>query len=100
MFVDRQAVTPRQLVGHGIIRRLAMTTVEKTATKERLVLNATKNDLAVDKRKKVIEILHQQLVDLINLQMQCKQAHWNVKGPHFIGLHELFDTVAEEIEKL
>lgn len=77
-----------------------MATIEKTATKERLVLNATKNDLAADKRKKVIEILNQQLVDLINLQMQCKQAHWNVKGPHFIGLHELFDTVAEEIEKV
>jgi starvation-inducible DNA-binding protein len=76
-----------------------MATVEKS-TKERHLLNPTKNDLAADKRKKVIEILNQQLVDLINLQMQCKQAHWNVKGPHFIGLHELFDTIAEEVEKL
>lgn len=72
--------------------------IEKSSAKEKTALNPTKNDLAADKRKKVIEILNQQLVDLINLQMQCKQAHWNVKGPHFIGLHELFDTVAEEIE--
>jgi starvation-inducible DNA-binding protein len=72
--------------------------IEKSPTKEKTTLNPTKNDLAADKRKKVIEILNQQLVDLINLQMQCKQAHWNVKGPHFIGLHELFDSVAEEIE--
>ncbi len=72
--------------------------IEKSPAKERITLNPTKNDLAADKRKKVIEILNQQLVDLINLQMQCKQAHWNVKGPHFIGLHELFDTIAEEIE--
>lgn len=73
--------------------------IEKSPTKERVTLNPTKNDLAADKRKKVIEILNGQLVDLINLQMQCKQAHWNVKGPHFIGLHKLFDAVAEAIEE-
>jgi starvation-inducible DNA-binding protein len=35
----------------------------------------------------------------IDLQTQCKQAHWNVKGPHFIALHKLFDEVNEAVEK-
>jgi starvation-inducible DNA-binding protein len=30
--------------------------------------------------------------------MQMKQAHWNVKGPSFIGLHQLFDQVDEAVE--
>jgi starvation-inducible DNA-binding protein len=29
---------------------------------------------------------------------QMKQAQWNVKGPHFVGLHELFDKIAKEVE--
>jgi len=44
-------------------------------------------------------LLNQQLADLLDLGLQAKQAHWNVKGPNFIGLHELFDKVAEELEE-
>jgi starvation-inducible DNA-binding protein len=33
----------------------------------------------------------------MDLGHQAKQAHWNVKGPHFVSLHELFDKVAEEL---
>ena len=36
-------------------------------------------------------IMNERLADAIDLHMQMKQAHWNVKGPSFIGLHELFD---------
>ncbi|HAO79413.1 MAG TPA: DNA starvation/stationary phase protection protein Dps [Verrucomicrobia subdivision 3 bacterium] len=38
------------------------------------------------------------MADAVDLQMQMKQAHWNVKGPNFIGLHELFDKVDEAVE--
>ncbi len=38
------------------------------------------------------------LAAAVDLQMQMKQTHWNVKGPGFIGLHELFDKVAEAVE--
>ena len=42
--------------------------------------------------------MNQRLADAVDLQMQIKQAHWNVKGPHFIGLHELFDQIDEAVE--
>ena len=57
-----------------------------------------KNDLPKATRVAMIELLNQQLADVIDLGLQTKQAHWNVKGPNFIGLHELFDKVAEEVE--
>jgi len=56
------------------------------------------NDLPKDARVALIGILNQKLADIIDLQTQLKQAHWNVKGPHFIGLHELFDKIAEDLE--
>jgi len=62
-------------------------------------LMPTQNDLPEPTRRKMIALLNQQLADAIDLGLQAKQAHWNVKGPHFIGLHELFDKAAEEIEE-
>src|SRR5262245_49241787 len=59
----------------------------------------TKNDLSEKIRLETIALLNQQLADVVDLGLQAKQAHWNVKGPHFIGLHELFDKVAEELEE-
>src|SRR5580765_6153692 len=62
------------------------------------VIYETENDLPKDKRAELIGLLNQRLADIIDLQTQIKQAHWNVKGPHFIGLHELFDKIAEDVE--
>jgi starvation-inducible DNA-binding protein len=61
-------------------------------------LYPTKNGLPDGLREKMIGLLNQQLADVIDLGLQAKQAHWNVKGPNFIGLHELFDKVAEGVE--
>ena len=57
----------------------------------------TQNDLAENIRSKAIALLNQHLADAIDLRLQAKQAHWNVKGPNFIALHELFDEVEEEV---
>lgn len=60
-------------------------------------MHPTKNDLPADKRAALVQLLNDRLADLIDLQLQAKQAHWNVKGPHFIALHELFDGVSGEV---
>jgi starvation-inducible DNA-binding protein len=58
----------------------------------------TKNDLSEATRVKVVELLNARLADCKDLQTQTKQAHWNVKGPNFIALHELFDKINEDVE--
>lgn len=60
---------------------------------------ATKNDLPETTRREVVTLLNQRLADCIDLQSQCKQAHWNVKGENFIGLHKLFDEIYESVEE-
>ena len=58
----------------------------------------TKNDIPEATRVKAVELLNARLADCIDLQTQTKQAHWNVKGPNFIALHELFDKINEDVE--
>jgi len=58
----------------------------------------TENDISLQNRTELNALLNQRLASAVDLQSQMKQAHWNVKGPSFIGLHELFDKVAEAVE--
>src|SRR4029453_772408 len=51
----------------------------------------TSIDLDTETREQMIALLNQQLADTFDLYSQTKQAHWNVKGPDFIQLHEFFD---------
>ena len=62
-------------------------------------LYPTRNDLPESTRVQVVVLLNQRLSDAIDLQTQCKQAHWNVKGPAFIALHKLFDEINGSVEE-
>src|SRR5882762_3789239 len=73
-------------------------TVPASREREPARLFSTKNDLPESIRVEVIPLLNQRLAECIDLQTQCKQAHWNVKGPSFIGLHKLFDDINESVE--
>lgn len=55
----------------------------------------TSHDLPEEVRMQMVELLNKQLADTFDLFSQTKQAHWNVKGPQFYHLHELYDELAE-----
>lgn len=50
-------------------------------------------------RQAINALLNARLADSTDLRTQVKWAHWNVKGMHFIQLHELFDSVASHLEE-
>ena len=61
-------------------------------------LHPTKIDLADNTRAAMIGLLNARLADAVDLATQMKQAHWNVKGPSFIALHELFDGIHAAVQ--
>jgi starvation-inducible DNA-binding protein len=58
----------------------------------------THNTLPEEIRIQSVELLNKHLAAAIDLHAQMKQAHWNVRGPGFIAIHELFDRVSTEVE--
>src|SRR5437868_13937569 len=62
-------------------------------------MSKKKNDLSEKQQTKLIEQLNRRLADAIDLQLQSRQAYWNVKGPHFMALRELFDQLAQAVEE-
>jgi len=60
--------------------------------------SSTRNDLKSNTRKQSIAILNARLADAIDLALITKQAHWNIKGPHFIALHEMLDGFRADLD--
>ena len=58
----------------------------------------TANDLKSNTKKVAIELLNARLADGIDLALLTKQAHWNLKGPQFIAVHEMIDGFRTEID--
>jgi len=58
----------------------------------------TRNTLSENIRTRSIALLNRHLAAAIDLHAQVKQAHWNVRGAQFIALHQLFDTLAGDVE--
>ena len=58
----------------------------------------THNDLKSNAKKVSTEILNARLADAIDLALITKQAHWNIKGPQFIAIHEMLDMFRTDID--
>ena len=61
-------------------------------------MHQTKNDLKSNAKQLSIDLLNARLADAIDLALLTKQAHWNIKGPRFIALHEMIDSFRTEID--
>ena len=61
-------------------------------------MQSTHNTLSESIRAQSVELLNKQMTAAVDLHAQMKQAHWNVRGPGFIAIHELFDKVSMVVE--
>ena len=48
------------------------------------------------RKQEIIANLNAALATNVDLSLVAKQAHWNVRGPNFMAVHELFDTISQE----
>lgn len=62
-------------------------------------MHTTHIDIPLKNRQSLIKLLNGLLASATDLVIQAKVAHWNIRGMHFITLHELFDKVHETADK-
>ena len=62
-------------------------------------LHKTNNDTKSNAKAVSMELLQARLADGIDLALVIKQAHWNLKGPQFIGIHLMLDKFREEVSE-
>jgi starvation-inducible DNA-binding protein len=71
----------------------------------------TRHDLSASSRARAGETLNDVLAHTLDLELQARQAHWNITGPTFVALHEMFgrliaklnsssDVIAERVAQL
>jgi len=62
-------------------------------------MNSPDIGLTSNTKTEIIDLLNARLADAIDLALITKQAHWNLRGPTFIAVHELLDTLRDDIDE-
>jgi len=69
-----------------------------TPPKAVAMLMPSRHDLSEKQREKLVRLIEPVLLVELDLISQCEQAHWNVRGPRFLTLHEFFEKLADLVE--
>jgi starvation-inducible DNA-binding protein len=64
-----------------------------------MALYKTQNDLKSNTKTAMITLLNARVADTIDLALLTKQAHWNLKGRQFIGVHEMLDGFRTQVDE-
>jgi starvation-inducible DNA-binding protein len=59
----------------------------------------THNDTDSNAKKVSTELLNARVADGIDLALITKQAHWNLRGRQFIGIHEMLDKLRGDMDE-
>jgi starvation-inducible DNA-binding protein len=71
--------------------------MNKDAKERRKAPLATPTDLGSNATRDISGALNALLADVFALYMKTKNFHWHVSGPHFRGLHLMFDEQGAEL---
>ena len=77
---------------------MANTVTKMQGSKNHERSHDTRNGTQSNAKKVSIETLGRRLADGIDLALAVKQAHWNLKGPEFIGIHLMLDGFRDKLD--
>ncbi len=59
----------------------------------------TQNNTPSNAKATAIALLNARVAESIDLALITKQAHWNLKGRQFIGIHEMLDKARGDVDE-